>query len=171
MAETEFAPRYWTIADLAAAYGVTHRTIRFYEDQGLLTPAREGTKRLYSRADRARLAWILRGKRVGFSIAEIAEMLDLYHQPDGRQAQRRVTLDKCRERMAALTRQRADIDKTLEELTAFCDLLETVIADPDADADARRTFRTALERIEGDAEALSLPDGLTPKPTAERGAR
>ncbi|MGF1605086.1 MAG: MerR family DNA-binding transcriptional regulator [Rhodothalassiaceae bacterium] len=141
----------YTIADLAREFGVTHRTIRFYEDQGLISPERQGTRRLYSRADRARLAWILRAKRVGFSIAEISEMLDLYHLGDGRLAQRQVTLAKCQERMAALTQQRADIDKTLSELSAFCDLLETLIQDPKAEADARQTFRSAV------GEAVSPP--------------
>ncbi|MBK5912715.1 hypothetical protein CCR85_14625 [Rhodothalassium salexigens] len=136
--------RTYSIADLAAAFGVTHRTIRYYEDHGLLSPRREGQVRVYSATDRARLSWILRGKRVGFSLAEIAELLDLYSYDRDRTAQRRRTLEKCRERIAALTRQRDDIDKTLGELTAFCALVDSVLADPSVEAEARARFQAAV---------------------------
>lgn len=114
----------WSIADLAAEFAVTARTIRFWEAEGLIAPTRAGTARHYTKSDRARLAWILRAKRVGFSIADIREMLSLYDIGDNRRTQRRVTLAKCRERVAALTAQRADIDATIDELTDFIALVE-----------------------------------------------
>lgn len=136
--------RLYTIADLAREFEVTPRTLRFYESEGLLSPRREGPHRLYSSADRARLAWILRGRRVGFSLAEIGEMLDLYRLGDDRTAQRKVTLEKCRERIAALARQREEIDQMLAELEAFTGLLEELIAHPEREAEARRRFHAAV---------------------------
>lgn len=121
-------PGPFTITDLAVAFNVTPRTIRFYEDQGLLNPERRGQNRIYNRRDFVRLAWILRGKRVGFSLAEIREMLDLYDLGDGGERQRRVTLEKCRERINALEEQRADIETMIEELAQFCTILESIVS-------------------------------------------
>ena len=119
-----------SIADLAAEFRVTARTLRHYEDAGLISPARVGQNRVYSTADHARLAWIMRGKRVGFSLAEISEMLDLYDLGDGRAEQCRVTLERCRKRIAALEAQRGDIDLTIAELDEFCTTLENMSEDP-----------------------------------------
>jgi DNA-binding transcriptional MerR regulator len=112
------------ISDLSEEFGVTARALRFYEDEGLISPERQGLTRIYSRRDRARLAWILRGKRVGFSLAEIRELLDLYDRGDGRAEQRRAAIAKCRERIALLERQKADIDAAIEELASFVALVE-----------------------------------------------
>ena len=129
----------YSIADLAAEFRVTARTLRHYEDAGLISPAREGQARIYSAADHARLAWIMRGKRVGFSLAEIAEMLNLYDLGDGRVEQRRVTLKRCRERLAALENQREDIDETIAELDEFCTTLAGLLEEPGDDPHIRQT--------------------------------
>ncbi|HWK35953.1 MerR family DNA-binding transcriptional regulator [Sphingomonas sp.] len=113
----------FSISDLSAEFGVTARALRFYEDEGLIAPERRGLQRIYSHRDRARLAWILRGKRVGFSLAEIREMIDLYDIGDGREVQRQVTLERCRDRIALLTRQKHDIDAAIAELDEFVTLL------------------------------------------------
>ena len=108
--------RRFTIRDLAQEFGCTHRTIRFYEDQGLLNPRRRGQNRIFSPRDRARLSLILRGRRLGFSLSEIGEMLNLYDADPGHVRQLTVALEKGRLRIAQLERQRADIDATLAEL-------------------------------------------------------
>jgi DNA-binding transcriptional MerR regulator len=120
----------FSISDLCAEFAVTPRALRFYEEERLIAPERRGTQRIYSHRDRARLAWILRGKRVGFSLGEIREMIDLYDVGEGRTVQRRVTIARCHERIALLERQKQDIDAALGELSEFVDLLERADSEP-----------------------------------------
>jgi len=121
------ALRHYSIGEMCDEFAITARALRFYEDEQLISPQRRGTQRLYSDRDRARLAWILRGKRVGFSLAEIRDMLDLYDLGDQRETQRKVTLDRCRARIATLERQRVDIDATIAELRDFVSQLGSFV--------------------------------------------
>ena len=119
----------YSIGDMCESFGVTARALRFYEDEKLIAPERRGTARIYSERDRARLTWILRGKRVGFSLDDIRQMLDLYDVGDQQQTQRRVTLERCLERIAALKRQKDDIDTTIAELEEFVVQLSDSLGD------------------------------------------
>jgi DNA-binding transcriptional MerR regulator len=106
----------FTIRDLAREFGVTARTLRFYEEKELLSPERQGQERLYSRRDRARLKLVLMGKRVGFSLEEIRSMLDLYDLGDGRVTQLKVSYARFNERVERLKQQRAEIDEAIEAM-------------------------------------------------------
>lgn len=108
--------RTYSIAELATEYDVTLRTIRFYEDRGLLTPERRGTVRVYHPRDRVRLGLILRGKRLGFSLDEIATIVDMYDAEPGEEGQLVYLLDQIGTRRAELEQRRRDIDETLREL-------------------------------------------------------
>lgn len=108
-----------TIGDLAGEFGLTHRTIRHYEDEGLLTPARDGTTRIYDHRDRARLALICRGKRLGFSLAEIKDFLTLYDADEAQVEQMRYAQTLARRRIQDLERQLRDVQLTLTELHAI----------------------------------------------------
>ena len=119
------------IADLAREFGVTTRTIRFYEDRGLIQPRRAGQRRIYTPRDRVRLRLIMRGKRLGFSLEDIGQMLDLYDVDPTEVAQLRLFVDKLRERKKALERQRADIAALLKELDAFEERSISLLAEKD----------------------------------------
>ena len=104
------------IAEVAEEFGVTHRTVRHYEDLGLISPERRGTTRVYHRRDRTRLALILRGKRLGFPLEEIRTIIDLYDAAVGERGQLEYVLDQIDERRADLEQRRGDIELTLREL-------------------------------------------------------
>ena len=107
--------RIYSIAELAREFGITARTIRFYEDEGLIKPRRQGLTRLYSAHDRVRLSWILRGERLGFSLAEIKELLDLYQVDRTGVQQLRELLRRSRVHIADLERRRRDLDAHIAE--------------------------------------------------------
>ena len=106
----------FTISELSREFNVTPRAIRFYEDQGLLSPAREGRRRIYSRRDRVRLKLILRGKRLGFPLSETRALFELYDSDHGAVGQMHYFLEKIRERRELLEQQRHDIEAVLGEL-------------------------------------------------------
>ena len=105
-----------TVNEIAEELGLTPRALRFYESKGLIVPQRAGTTRVYTRRDRGRLMLILRGKRLGFSLAEIKEYLDLYNVDRGHVRQLRLLLTKVRERRASLEEQRKALDMATSEL-------------------------------------------------------
>ena len=106
----------WNIAELAKEFDVTTRTIRFYEDKGLISPERVGQRRVYHPRDRVRLQLIMRGKRLGFSLDEIQKMIDLYDADPTEAAQLKLFIEKLRERRELLERQRDDIDTVIFEI-------------------------------------------------------
>jgi DNA-binding transcriptional MerR regulator len=120
----------FSISDLADEFDVTTRTIRFYEEKGLLSPRREGTRRIYSPADRTRLRLILRGKRLGLSLDESAEIIRLYGSPGNNRRQLELLISKIRERREILRRQQRDLETMLKDL-----------------ADAESKCRDALEGL------------------------
>jgi len=106
----------YTVNQLAEELGITPRTLRFYEQEGLLSPGRVGNNRVYSKRDRARMKLILRGKRLGFSLSEIGEYLNLYDADPQQDSQLRHLLGRVRKRLGLLEQQRADIEATVHEL-------------------------------------------------------
>jgi DNA-binding transcriptional MerR regulator len=105
-----------TIREMCVTFDVTPRTLRFYEAKELLSPLRDGTRRLFTRRDRARLTLILRGKRFGFSLEDIRQTLDLYDRDGSNEAQTRRTCELARERLAVMEAQRAELDEAIAEL-------------------------------------------------------
>lgn len=142
--------RTFTIRQLCNEFQVTPRSLRFYEDKGLLSPGRHGLNRVYSHRDRGRLQLILRGKRVGLSLAEIRNLLDLYNEDDGGLSQLTTSLAKFRERIAALEAQRTDIDHAIAGLRRTVEGMETKLAEVRPDllpraADYDQVLRARLD--------------------------
>jgi DNA-binding transcriptional MerR regulator len=111
--------RTWTIAQIAEEFGVTHRTVRHYEDLGLISPERRGTQRIYHRRDRTRLNLVLRGKRLGFPLEEIRTIIDLFDAPRGRRTQLVYVLGQIDERRADLDQRLRDVQDAIAELGEF----------------------------------------------------
>jgi DNA-binding transcriptional MerR regulator len=118
----------FSIRHLGREFSVSARTLRFYEEKGLISPQRRGQDRIYSRRDRARLKYVLMGKSVGFSLEEIREMLDLYDLGDRQETQLRVAHGKFGERIARLERQRDEIANALAELAHARKMIEGMLA-------------------------------------------
>lgn len=116
-----------TIRQMCEAYDVTPRTLRFYEAKELIFPVREGQKRLFTKRDRARLKLILRGKRFGFSLEEIRQLLELYHIGDQQQTQLQATYDVAQERLADMERQREELGEAIEDFKEQMSWLQKVI--------------------------------------------
>ena len=110
---------YTRIGDMAKSFGVTLRTLRFYEDKGLISPKRDGSTRLYTRRDKARLKLILLGRKVGFSLRDVKQMMDLYDPNGTNIKQLRLTMDKSERQLARLQKQRVAIDEAMSELSAL----------------------------------------------------
>jgi DNA-binding transcriptional MerR regulator len=120
--------RIFSITELAKEFGVTTRTIRHYEEQGLLNPAREGTSRIFSQRDRVRLKLALRGKRLGFSLSDIRELFKLYDLAKDEEAQIEVFLARLEKRRALLEQQREDIEVILDEINFFANQCRRLLA-------------------------------------------
>ena len=122
----------FTIGDLSREFGVTLRTLRFYEDKQLLNPKRQGQSRIYSRRDRARLKLVLMGKKVGFSLTEIKDMLDLYDLKDGQVTQLKVALDKFNRQITLLQDQKREIEQAIDELTRTMEVVSGMLRNREA---------------------------------------
>lgn len=126
--------RTYSITELCREFDVTPRTLRFYEQKGLLSPARRGWTRLFSYRDRARLQLILRGKKVGFALEEIKEMLDLYNLRDGQLTQLRIASTKMRERLEALRKQRIELEDAIADLERTVVVVDGMLKEREAAA-------------------------------------
>ncbi|MEZ5566993.1 MAG: MerR family DNA-binding transcriptional regulator [Halioglobus sp.] len=134
----------FTISELAQEFDVTTRTIRFYEEKGLIAPRREGRKRLYSPADRVRIKLILRGKRIGMSLRECVEVIDMYDPANNNTEQLHALLKRISARRETLLQQKTDIDQLLQGLAQVEGLCKTALLD--ADAAATGGFETTTTR-------------------------
>ncbi len=125
-----------TIRQMCDAFEVTPRTLRFYEQKELLFPIRDGQRRLFTRRDRARLKLILRGKRFGFSLEEIRQLLDLYYVGDQQATQLTRTIDIARDRLTDMERQRAELDVAIHDLKSQMSLVQDMLASRGSAQDA-----------------------------------
>ena len=121
----------YTISELAQEFGVTTRTLRHYEDQGLVTPTREGINRIYSHRDRVRLKLALRGKRLGFSLSELRELFQLYDLANDERRQLEEFAVKLERRRSQLEQQREDVEVMLNEINFFATQCQRLLADAD----------------------------------------
>jgi len=129
----------YAISELAKEFGVTTRTIRYYEDQGLLSPTREGVNRIFSNRDRVRLKLALRGKRLGFSLGEIRELFELYDGSRDEKKQLEEFLAKLERRRALLEQQREDIEVMLTEIQFFASQCRRLLKDKPGGGDSKVT--------------------------------
>ncbi|MBZ9796726.1 MerR family transcriptional regulator [Mesorhizobium sp. ES1-4] len=120
------------IGEMAKKYGVTLRTLRFYEDKGLLNPRRDGSTRLYTRRDKARLKLILLGRKVGFSLRDVKQMMDLYDPTGSNTKQLRLALDKSEKQLARLQKQRALVDDAINELSGSMSAVRQMLVERSA---------------------------------------
>jgi DNA-binding transcriptional MerR regulator len=120
------------IGDMARLYGVTLRALRFYEDKGLIQPVRQGTTRLYTRRDQARLKLILRGRKIGFSLREVKQMLDLYDPAGPNVRQFRVALEKSERQLVKLERQKKALDESIADLKDMMAEISAKLSDRNA---------------------------------------
>ena len=128
MLHSTMAERF-SISELAQEFGITTRTIRYYEDQGLISPERDGVSRVFSNRDRVRLKLALRGKRLGFSLAEIRELFELYDVSRDEQRQLEAFLGKLERQRAMLEQQREDIEIMLNEINFFAEQCRRMLKD------------------------------------------
>jgi DNA-binding transcriptional MerR regulator len=129
MNQTEITNKTYTIGELAEEFGITSRALRLYEEERLLDPQREGTRRIYNERNRVRLRLILRGKRLGWSLSEIRESFDLYDSSLGEEAQLLLMLEKLRQRRDSLMEQQKDIDNALQDLQRITAAAEQALQD------------------------------------------
>jgi DNA-binding transcriptional MerR regulator len=120
---------YIRIGEMAKKYGITLRTLRFYEDKGLISPKRDGATRLYSRRDNARLKLILLGRKVGFSLRDVKQMMDLYDPKGANTKQLRLALEKSEKQLSRLQKQRAVIDDAIKELSNTISTVRQMLSD------------------------------------------
>jgi DNA-binding transcriptional MerR regulator len=146
------ADETYTIRQLCEEFGCTPRALRFYEDKAMLAPARDGLNRIYRNRDRVRLRLILQGKRVGLSLNEIAELLDLYDPADGGAVQMARSLKKAQERVKALEAQRVELEVTIADLKTGCAAIEKQLRNWRPDL-----LPEAAERGEGVSQLASEP--------------